>query len=153
MLSLSSSSSLLPRLGDPCAQSQRCATTQNPTACSWHVFQTHLTAKHITLNSCYYAKTVLRTSGGMNKMQLSREGTCQCSIPHRTTKKKGGEWLRFFCSHRYETPAEKFYTITKRSNSVLKDIYVTFINMNQSCIEIVEGTIELRVFRFLDYLK
>lgn len=84
-------------------------------------------------------------------MQLSREGTCQCSIPHRTTKKKkrAGNGCAFSFLRGMKRLLKSSVQITNRSNSVLKDIYVTLINMNQSCIEIVEGTIELRVFRFL----
>lgn len=39
--------------------------------------------------------------------------------------------------------------VTNKSYSALKDTYVTLTNMNQSRIEIADGTEEIRVFRLL----
>lgn len=137
MLTMSSSSSFLPKLNNPCAWGQAVPPLQDIAACSWHVWETRWTAKHPTPNSCCCADTVLQTSGGTNKRQLSREGTCQCSIPQRKEKRVSMKFL-----------LESSTQITNRSNSALRDLYVTLINMNQRCTEMAEVRAEFWVFRF-----
>jgi len=55
----------------------------------------------------------------------------------------------FFVFQSMESLLKSSTQITNRSNSPLKDTYVTLTNMNQSHIEIAKGTAEIRVFRFL----
>lgn len=55
----------------------------------------------------------------------------------------------FFVLHGMESLPKSSIQITNRSNSALKDTYVTLTNMTQSRIETAEGTVEIRVFRFL----
>lgn len=68
---------------------------------------------------------------------------------HKKKKKRVGNGCAFSVLRGTKRLLKSSVQITNRSNSILKDIYMTLINMNQSCIEIVEGTIELRVFKFL----
>lgn len=101
-------------LNIPAHQARHVPPLHSLTACSCCVFQTHLTAKHPTLNSCYCAKIVFQTHGDMNKIQLSR-GELSNVPPYTGPKKPRKGWetvalLLFFCSsQKYGKSAEKFY--------------------------------------------
>ena len=152
MSSLSSSRSLLLRLENPSAPSQTCATSSQSHCLQLLCFPNILNSQTSNIKSCYYAKNVFLTSGDMNKMQLQRRNFSLLHPTQDHNKRKGWGMIAlslFFVFQSMESLLKSSTQITNRSNSPLKDTYVTLTNMNQSHIEIAKGTAEIRVFRFL----
>lgn len=134
----------------PVHQARHVPVLHSPTACSWCVFQTYLAAKHQTLIAATMQKLCFKPVRTWIRCS-SREGTFQCSIPHRTkNKERGGEWLLslFFVLQVQKACWKVLYEL-QAGQILLSKIHMWHSLTWTRATQKAEGTAEIRVFRFL----